>query len=135
MTWRGRKEKGKKKNEKREKKKKNQRAHINKAFEKINHFDGCNPSKCLQWLAKIHSMTTNYNRDYCEELLLISGGCVTKTIHGIDISATPEQIKDTILCNLSNQKTPSERLHAHTSIQQKPDKALQTYNSRYDSQF
>ena len=78
---------------------------------------------------------TNYNRDYHEELLLNSGGSVTKTIHGIDIDATPEQIKDTVLHNHSNLKTPSQRLHAHTSIQQKPDEALQTYNSRYESHF
>ena len=32
-------------------------------------------------------------------------------------------------------KTPSQRIHAHTSIQQKPDAALQTYNSRYKSHF
>ena len=80
-------------------------------------------------------MTINYNRDYREELLLNSGGSVTKTIHGIDIDATPEQIKDTFLRNHSNLKTPSQRLHAHTSIQQKPDEALQTYNSRYESHF
>ena len=44
-------------------------------------------------------MTTNYNRDYHEELLLNSGGSVTKTIHSIDIDATSEQIKDTVLHN------------------------------------
>ena len=80
-------------------------------------------------------MTTNYNRDYRKELLLNSDGSVTKTIHGIDIDATPDQIKDTVLCNHSNLKTPSQRTHAHTSIQQKSDEALQTYNSRYESHF
>ena len=62
-------------------------------------------------------MTTNYNRDYCKELLLNSGGSVTKTMHGIGIDVTPEQIKDTVVQNHSNLKTPSQRLHAHTSIQ------------------
>ena len=77
----------------------------------------------------------NYNRDYCEELLLNSGSSVTKTIHNIDVDATPEQIKDIVLRNHSNLKTPSQRHHVHNSIQQKPDEALQTYNSRYESHF
>ena len=80
-------------------------------------------------------MSNNYNRDYCEELLLNSGGSITKTIHNINVDATAEQINDTILHNHSNLKTPSQRLHAFNSIQQKPDEALQTYNSRYESQF
>ena len=79
----------------------------------------------------LYDKTTNYNRDYCKELLLNSGGSVTKTIHGIGNDVTPEQIKDTVVQNHSNLKTPSQRLHAHTSIQHKPDEALQTYNSRY----
>ena len=111
----------------------NQRACINKAFEKIKRFDGSNPNRCLSWLEQIHAMTNNYNRDYHEEPLLNSGASVTKTIHNIDVDATAEQIKDIVLCNHSNLKTPSQRLHAHNFIQQKPDKALQTYNSRYDS--
>ena len=80
-------------------------------------------------------MINNYDRDYCKELLLNSGGSVTKTIHGIDVDVTPEQIKNIVLHNHSNLKTPSQRLHAHNSIQQKPDEALQTYNSRYESHF
>ena len=80
-------------------------------------------------------MMNNYDRDYHEELLLNSGGSVTKTIHNIDVHATPEQIKDIVLHNHSNLKTPSQRLHAYTSLQQKPDEALQTYNSRYESHF
>ena len=77
----------------------------------------------------------HYNRDYHEELLLNSGGIITKTIYNIDIDTTPEQIKDIVLCNHSNLKMPSQRLHAFNSIQQKPDKVLQTYNSQYDSHF
>ena len=80
-------------------------------------------------------MSNNYNRDYCEELLLNSGGSITKTIHNIDVDTTAEQIKDIILHNHSNFKTPSQRLYAFNSIQQKPDEALQTYNSQYESHF
>ena len=32
-------------------------------------------------------------------------------------------------------KNTFTKLHVHTSIQQKPDRALQTYNSRYESHF
>ena len=104
-------------------------------FEKIECFDGSNPNRCLPWLEQIYAMMNNYDRDYHKELLLNSGGSVTKTIHNIDVDATPEQIKDIVLCNHSNLKTPPQRLHAYTSIQQKPDKALQTYNSRYELHF
>ena len=110
-----------------------QRACTNKAFEKIEHFDGSN--RCLSWLEQIHAMSNNYNRDYHEELLLNSGGSITKTNHNIDTDASSEQIKDIVLCNHSNLKTPSQRLHAFNSIQQKPDEALQTYNSWYKSHF
>ena len=74
-------------------------------------------------------------QDYFKELLLNSGGSVTKTINNIDVNATPEQMKDIVLHNHSNLKTPSQRLHAFNSIQQKPDEALQTYNSQYESHF
>ena len=47
-------------------------------------------------------MMNNYDRDYREELLLTSGGSVTKTIYNIDVDATPEQIKDIVLRNHSN---------------------------------
>ena len=58
-----------------------------------------------------------------------------ETIHNIDVNTLAEQIKDIILHNHSNLKTPSQRLHAFSSIQQKPDEALQTYNSQYKSHF
>ena len=64
-------------------------------------------------------MSNNYNRYYHYELLLNSGGSITKTIHNIDINASAEQIKDVILHNHSNLKTPSQGLHAFNSIQQK----------------
>ena len=83
----------------REKREANQRACINKVFEKIKHFDGSNLNRCLPWLEQIHTMMNNNDRDYPEELLLNSGGSVTKTIHNIDVDATPKQIKDIGLCN------------------------------------
>ena len=128
-------EKHKEEWEKWEKKEANQRACINKAFEKVECFDGSNPNRCLPWLEQIHAMSNNYNRDYHEELQLNSGGSITKTIHNIDVNTTAEQIKDSILHNHSNLKTPSQRLHAFNSIQQQPDEALQTYNSQYESHF
>ena len=121
--------------EKWEKREANQRVCINKAFKKIECFDGSNPNRCLSWLEQIHTMSNNYNRDYHEKLLLNDGGIITKTIHNNDVDASAEQIKDIILHNHSNLKTPSQRLHAFNSIQQKPDEALQTYNSRYESHF
>ena len=126
-------EKCKEECEKWEKREANQRVHINKAFEKIERFDGSNSNRCLSWLEQIHAMSNNYNRDYHEKLLLNSGGSITKTIHNIAVNATAEQIKDIILRNHSNLKTSSQRLHAFNSIQQKPDEALQTYNSQYKS--
>ena len=122
-------EKHKEECEKWEKREANQRACINKAFKKIERFDGSNPNRCLPWLEQIHAMSNNYNRDYQEELLLNSGCRITKTIHNIDVDASAEKIKDIILHNHFNLKTHSQRLHAFNSIQQKPDEALQTYNS------
>ena len=80
-------------------------------------------------------MSNHYNRHYHEELLLNSGGSITKTIHNIDVDTTQKQIKDIVLHDHSNLKTPSQRLHDFNSIQQKPDKALQTYNSWYESRL
>ena len=51
------------------------------------------------------------------------------------VDATTEEIKDIVLHSHSNLKTPSWRLHAFNSIQQRPHKALQTYNSQYESHF
>ena len=117
-------EKCKEKCEKHETREANQRACINKAFEKIEHFDGSNPNRCLPWLEQIHTMSNNYNRDYHEELPLNSGGSIAKTIHNIDVNASAEQIKD-VFHNHFTLKSPSQRLHTFNSIQQKPDEALQ----------
>ena len=89
-------EKCKEEHEKWEKREANQRVHINKAFEKIECFDGSNPNRCLSWLEQIHAMSNNYNRNYHEELLLNSDGSITKTIHNIDADASVEQIKDIV---------------------------------------
>ena len=83
-------EKHKEECEKWEKREANQGAHINKAFEKIECFDGSNPNRCLSWLEQIHTMSNNYNWDYHEELLLNSGGSVTKTINNIDVDTSAE---------------------------------------------
>ena len=83
-------EKHKEECEKQERREANQRAHINQAFKKIECFDGSNPNRCLSWLEQIHAMSNNYNRDYQEELLLNSGGSITKTIHNM---STPQQNK------------------------------------------
>ena len=112
-----------KRNERSMNEKKPTRARINKAFEKIECFAGSDPNRCLPWLEQVHSLSNNYDRDNHEELLLNSGGSVQKTIHSIDPDATPEQIKDIVLCSHSNLKIPSQRLHAHQSIQQKPDES------------
>ena len=86
-------EKCREESERCEKREANQRACINKVFEKIECFNGSNPNRCLPWLEQIHAMSSNYNRDYHKKLLLNSGPSFTKTIHNIDINALPEQIK------------------------------------------
>ena len=52
--------------EKCKKRETNQGACINQTFEKIEHFDGSNPNRCLPWLEQIHMMSNHYNRDYCK---------------------------------------------------------------------
>ena len=99
-----REEREKWKEESEKKQEANQRACINKAFKEIEHFNGSNPNKCLLWLEQIQQLSNNYNRDYREELLLNSGGNITKTMHSINPDAMPEQIKDIILHNHSNLK-------------------------------
>ena len=86
-------EKCREESERCEKREANQRACINKVFEKIECFNGSNPNRCLPWLEQIHAMSSNYNRDYHKKLLLNSRPSFTKTIHNIDINALPEQIK------------------------------------------
>ena len=74
-------------------------------------------------------------RIYREELLLNCGTSVSKTIHALPQGATNQQIKDTVLCNNSNLRTVSQCSNAYQQLHQKPDEALQTYNTRYTLYF
>ena len=74
-------------------------------------------------------------RVYREELLLNCGTSVSKTIHALPQGATNQQIKDAVLQNHSNLRTVSQHSNAYQQLHQKPDKALQTYNTRYTSYF
>ena len=72
-------------------------------------------------------------RVYREELLLNCGTSVAKTIHTLPQEATNQQIKDDVLQNHSNLRTVSQHSNAYQQLHQKPDEALQTYNTRYTS--
>ena len=74
-------------------------------------------------------------RVYREELLLNCGTSVAKTIHELPQEVTNQQIKDAILQNQSNLRTVSQHSNAYQQLHQKPDEALQTYNTRYTSYF
>ena len=72
----------------------NTKVHTNKAFEKIERFDGSNPELCLPWMEEMFAMIDNHKRNPREELLFNSGGSVQKTLYSISPDATPDQIKD-----------------------------------------
>ena len=55
----------------------NNRNRINKAFEKINRFDGSNPDQCLPWMEEIFTMACKHRRNPKEELLYNSSGAAT----------------------------------------------------------
>ena len=74
-------------------------------------------------------------RVYREELLLNCGTSVAKTIHTLPQEATNQQIKDAVLQNQSNLRTISQCSNAYQQLHQKPDEALQMYNTRYTSYF
>ena len=74
-------------------------------------------------------------RVYREELLLNCGTSVSKTIHALPQGATNQQIKDAVLQSHSNLRTVSQCSNAYQQLHQKPDEALQTYNTRYTSYF
>ena len=74
-------------------------------------------------------------RVYREELLLNCGTSVAKTIHALPQEATNQQIKDAVLQNHSNLRTVSQCSNVYQQLHQKPDEALQTYNTRYTSYF
>ena len=74
-------------------------------------------------------------RVHKEELLLNCGTSVAKTIHALPQEATNQQIKDAVLQNHSNLRTVSQHSNVYQQLHQKPDEALQTYNTRYTSYF
>ena len=106
-----------------------QRSQINKAFEKI-------PSYCFDWLEQTEALVNEHQgRIYREELLLNCGTSMSKTIHALPQGATNQHIKDAVLQNHSNLRTVSQQSNAYQQLHQKPDEALQTYNTRYASFF
>ena len=113
-----------------------QRSRINKAFEKIPRFDGTNPSYCFDWLEQTEALVNEHHGwIYQEELLFNCGTSVSKTIHALPQGATNQSIKDAVLRNHSNLRTVSQRSNAYHQLHQKPDEALQSYNTRYASFF
>ena len=113
-----------------------QRSRINKAFEKIPRFDGTNPSYCFDWLEQTEALVNKHQgRIYREELLLNCGTSVSKMIHTLPQGATNQNIKDAVLRNHSNLRTVSQHLNTYHQLHQKPNEALQTYNTRYASFF
>ena len=113
-----------------------QRSRINKAFEKIPRFDGTNPSYCFNWLEQTEALVNEHHgRIYREELLLNCGTSMSKTIHTLPQGVTNQIIKDAVLRNHSNLRTVSQRSNAYQQLHQKPDEALQSYNTRYASFF
>ena len=113
-----------------------QRSRINKAFEKIPRFDGTNPSYCFDWLEQTEALVNEHHgRIYREELLLNCGTSMSKTIHALPQGVTNQIIKDAVLRNHSNLRTVSQRSNAYQQLHQKPDEALQSYNTRYASFF
>ena len=113
-----------------------QRSRINKAFEKIPRFDGTNPSYCFDWLEQTEALVNEHHGQiYREELLLNCGTSMSKTIHALSQGVTNQIIKDAVLRNHSNLRTVSQRSNAYQQLHQKPDEALQSYNTRYSSFF
>ena len=109
---------------------------INRAFEKIPRFNGTNPNYYFDWLEQTEALFNEHEgRIYREELLLNCSTSVFKTIHALPQGATNQHIKDAVLCNHSNLRTVSQCSNAYQDLHQKPDKALQTYNTRYTSYF
>ena len=113
-----------------------QRSSINKAFEKIPRFDGTNPSYCFDWLEQTEALVNEHHGQiYREELLLNCGTSVSKTIHALPQGAANQSIKNAVLRNHSNLRTVSQRSNMYHQLHQKPNEALQSYNTRYTSSF
>ena len=113
----------------------NNRNRINKAFEKVNRFNGSNPDQCLPWMEEIFTMAHNHKRNAREELLYNSGGSIQKTLYSLSSEATEDEIHDLLLQNHLNLKTSSQCISVFQSIQQRPEELLQTYNARYQSYY
>ena len=60
---------------------------------------------------------------------------MSKTIHALPQEAMNQHIKDAVLQNHSNLRMVSQQLNAYQQLHQKPNEALQTYNTRYASFF
>ena len=119
-----------------EKRENQQRSRINKAFKKIPRFDGTNPSYCFDWLEQTEALVNEHHgRIYREELLLNCGTSMSTTIHALPQGAANQSIEDAVLRNYSNLRTISQRSNAYHQLHQKPDEALQSYNTRYASFF
>ena len=113
-----------------------QQNHKNKAFEKIPRLNGTNPSHCFDWLEQKEALVNEHQgRVYREELLLNCSTSVSNTIHALPQEATNQHIKDAVLHDHSNLRTMSQHSNAYQQLHQKPDEALQTYNTRYASFF
>ena len=128
------------KREKEEQKKKyrdetNDRNRINKAFAKINRFNGSNPDQCLPWMEETFTMAHTHKRNSRNELIYNSGGSVQKTLYCLTSGALEDEICDLLLQNHSNLKTSFQHISAFDSLQQKPEEPLQTYNARYQSSY
>ena len=121
---------------KEEKKEMQHHNRVNKSFEKIPRFDGTNPAYCFDWLTQIEALVNdNEGRNYREELLFNCGISVTKMIQAVPQGASHQEIKDAVLRNHSDLRTPSQRSNAYQNLYQKPDEVLQTYNTRYSAYF
>ena len=113
-----------------------QRSRINKSFKQILRFDGTNPNYCFDWLEQTEALVNEHHRRiYKVELLLNCGTSMSKTIHALPQGVTNQSIKDAVLRNHSNLRTVSQRSNAYHQLHQKPDEALQSYNTRYASFF
>ena len=80
----------------------NNRNRINKAFKKVNRFDGSNPDQCLPWMEEIFAMACNHKRNAREELLYNSGESIQETLYSLSPEATEDKIHDLLLQNHSN---------------------------------
>ena len=77
------------------------------------------------------NITFNAGQDQQQQMLTLMSHLPTQSPQG----ATNQHIKDAVLRNHSNLRTMSQRSNAYHQLHQKPDEALQTYNTRYASSF